>query len=1047
MIHTVTRRRAVCRTRTGRPVSPLLPTTKPIDPVPCIRSIDRALSLGLALAAILLLIGPGLSGRQSARAQREPVLPETVFAEGFKLYADHLYEQSIEVFDTFRKRYPDHVSAPEALYYQAEAALTLGREDEAIRLFSRFQELYPVHPLAFQARLALGKYFYEAGDYEQALRVLSEVLASDPLPDLAAKALYWMGESATHLGRLDDAVGYYQRAADEYRETSTAPIALYAIAVAEVRRERYDAAANAFELLAARYPNSPYAQNIGLALAEVYYELGDYPRAVTEIRRRLPNLSGEAKERATFLLAESYNQLRDYDDAIIYYRRFSEGNPDSPYFRRALYGLAWNYHFESAYQWAADEFDRVRAGFDDDLAAEATYYAAVNRKLSADPEAALRLFKETADRWPQHALADHALYELGLTDYELHRWKEANETFGRLIRSYPESELLGEAYYQRGNTFIALGRFNEALESFDRAVALDAAPESLKEEVVFQKAWLLYRSRNFAEAAPAFMTLYQENPRGPKAGEALFWAAESFYQSGALDRSVRLFQKYLKDYPAARHVEAAHYALGWVYFKKGDFSLAITEFKWFLDHYRESGETVPYRTDARLRLADSYYALKRYPEAIRIYSIVAAEGEDYALYQTAQAYSNAGDAFEAITKFRELLVEYPQSEYREEAQYSLGYLYFLNQDYDRAIEEYQSLIEDYPRDPLAAKAQYGIGDALFNAGRLEEAVEAYQNVLTRYPESPFIADAAAGIQYALLALDDEARAAEIIDAFIAEHPDSPIVDELRFRQAEAKFQGGQEEEALGGFLAFIRTARSETLLPEAYFYVGSIYADRGQIREAQNYLRRLIEQYPDSPRRADAARRLGELYASENRNEDALRTFRLLESIANRTKDGLLLAQARYGQSIALMNLGRHREAEDLLQEAIAAAPDSPQVIPARLGLARLYESDGKTAEALRLYREIAGKSRDETGAEALVRLGELLLENGDAEKAIEELGRLPVLFPNYVDRVARGYLTQARAFRQLGRTGEALRLYELLTTRYAGTDAAEIAAREKTEL
>ena len=471
----------------GRLATALHLTTKTIDALPFIRSIDRALLLSLAFGGVLLSISPGFSVEQSARAQREPALPETIFAEGFRLYADHLYEPSIEVFDDFRKRYPDHVSAPEALYYQAEAALTLGREEEAVRLFSQFQELYPAHPLAFQARLALGKHFYEAGDYERALRVLAKVAASDPLPETAAKALYWMGESAMHLGRIDEAVGYYQRAADAYRETSTAPIALYAIAVAEVRRKRYDDAASAFELLAARYPNSPYAQNIGLALAEVYYELGDYPRAVTEIKRRLPNLSGEARERATFLLAESYNQLRDYDNAIIYYRRFFEGNPDSPYFRRALYGLAWNYHFEKAYQWAADEFDRVRKGFDDELAAEATYYAAVNRKLASEPEVAIRLFRETADRWPQHPLADHALFELGLTQYALHQWKEANETFGRLIRSYPESELLGEAYYQQGNTYIALGRFNEALESFDRAVALDAAPFTVSPGIITSK--------------------------------------------------------------------------------------------------------------------------------------------------------------------------------------------------------------------------------------------------------------------------------------------------------------------------------------------------------------------------------------------------------------------------------------------------------------------------------------------------------------------------------------------------------------------------------
>ena len=1009
--------------------------------------ISRRKSFPRTLPGAVIFLCLSLILVTNALAQREPVLPEHLFSEGFKLYADRLYDQSFEVFDSFRKDYPDHVSAPEALYYQAESALALGYEEEANRLFGLFQEQYPAHPLVFRARLALGKHYFDKADYEQAIRVFEEVLEAEPHAEISAKALYWMGESAFRLERIDEAISYYRRAADNYPETATAPIALYAVAVAEVQRQRYDAAADAFELLANRYPNSSYAQNIGLALAEVYYELGDYQRTVSEIEKRLSSLAGDAKERAVFLLAESYNQLRDNNNAIIYYRRIVEGNPDSPYYRRALYGLAWNYHFEGAYQWAADEFEHVRDGYDDELAAKATYYAAVNHKLASNTEAATGLFLQVADQWPDSPLADHALFELGMTYYALNQWKRANEIFARLLRSYPESDLVGEAYYQLGNTFIALGRFDEALESFDKAVALDAAPESLKDEVVFQKAWLLYRSRKYEEAAPAFFTLYQQNPRGPKADEALFWAAESFYQIGDYDRSSSLFRKYLVDFPAGRHVEAAHYALGWVYFKNSDFSNAITEFQWFLDNYHEASELVPYRTDAMLRMADSYFALKRYPEAIRLYTVVAEEGEDYALYQIAQAYLNAGDAFEAITTLRKLLVEYPQSEYREEAQYSLGYLYFLNQDYDKAIEEYQSLIEDYPRDPLAAKAQYGIGDALFNAGRLEEAVEAYQKVLTNYPDSPFIADAAAGIQYALLALDDEERAEEIISEFIASNPDSPVVDELMFRQAEAKFQGGALDEALTDFLSFIRTARSERLLPEAYFYVGSIYETRGQTQEAINYLRRILDQYHDSPRRADAAKKLGDLYLSNQRYEEALQAYQQLEHIATERKDALLIAQARYGQSIALINLGRQREAEELLEEAIAAAPNSPDVIPARLGLARLYESDGRKDEALRMYREIVEDSRDETGAEALVRLGALLLENDSPNQAIEELGRLPVLYPNYTDWVAQGYLTQARAFRTLGQTGEAARLYDLIITQYAGSEAAAVAAREKAEL
>jgi len=997
----------------------------------------------LGIACLFLVFVLGTVG--NVDAQRAPERAETTYTAALKLFHEGLFEQASNAFSSFRNRYPQHLNAPDALYFEAESMMATGREEEAINLFTTFQQRYPVHPLAFQARLALGKHFFEKKDYPRALTTLGDVLVENPPPEDAAKALYWMGESSFHLNRLDEARAFYQRVADEYPNSSTAPAAAYAIAYTEVRQKNYDGAARAFEHLAEHFPGSQYASNIGLALGEVYYELGDYRRTVGEINRRMPNLGNEAKERARFLLAESYNQLRDSQNAIVHYRHFTEGDPNGPYFRRAVYGLAWNYYREKAYQWAAEQFDRAAKNHVDDLAGEATYYAAVNWKMADDDAKALERFAKVPDQWPELEMADHALYELGMTFYQLRRWKEANAAFINLIKSYPETKLMGDALYQAGNTFVALGNFDSALDNFDRAVSLDAAPVSLKQEIVFQKAWLLYRIRDYKKARPAFLALYNQNKSGPRAGEALFWAAESSFQVGKLAESATLFQRYVANFSSEKHIDAAHYALGWAYFKQNNYAQAIPELQQFLDRYRDTSEDIPYRLDAQLRLADSYYALKRFPEAIRIYTQVAAGGEDYALYQIGQAYSNSGDAFQAIITFRKLLVDYPQSDYRQEAQYSLGYLYFQNQEYERAEQEYSSLIEDYPRDPLAAKAQYSIGDALFNAGNFEASVAAYQKVLERYPNSPFVADAATSIQYALIAMDDEERARQIIDDFSAKHPNSPVVDELHFRQAEAKFQSGQTAEARLAFQQFVRTAKSTKLLPEAYYYLGSIYSDAGKEQEAETYLRQVVDKFASSPRQAQAAQRLGDLYLSEKRFNDALGVFQNLEE--QHKNDPHLVAIARYGQSRSLIPLGQQARAEQLLREAIAVSPDSPDLFPAKLGLAHLFEGDGRLDRAEELYRDISRQSKDETGAESLYDLGNLEFNRGDPRGALEILSKMPVLFPGFSDWLAKGYLKQADAFLQLGQTGEAARLYDLIIDHYPGTDFADAAVRQKSAL
>ncbi len=976
-----------------------------------------------------------------------PDRAERAFVEAHALYTTHLYREAIQAFSRFRGDRPDHLHAIDALYYEAEAQLALGFHDEAIALFERLETEYPRHPLASKSRLALGNFFYLSERYDQALVVFSNLLEDDPKPGIAAKTLYRMGASARYLGRNEEALEYFEQAANEYRETEYAPVALYASGYTRIGMGRYDEAAEALELLAARYPESPHVRNIGLALAEVYYELGDYDRVLSEIERRVGGLDEAGRERALFLQAESLNQLRDSEQAIVHYRRFLDRYPGSAYQRRAVYGLGWNYYFEGVHQWAAERFAEVRSGHDDDLTARATYYEAINQDLALEPLAAIALLENFLSQWPGHELAPHAHFELAVLYYRQHRWDDAYRVFGVLQETWPTHDLAGEAAYYRANTAIALGNFEDAFSHFDRAVNAGAASERLREEVRFQRAWLSYRRASYREAMHGFLEIHDLSPRSERGQEALFWAAESIYQLDNMSRAEELFTRYIQDVPEGKHVTAAWYALGWTHFRRSQYEEAVEAFQTFLDRHRTSDEDgfVSYQTDALLRLADSYYVLKQYPNAIRTYRLVGNQGGDYALYQIAQAFDNAGEAYEAVSAFRELLEFHPGSQWAQEARYSLGHLFFRNQDYDQAIEEYNALLRTWPRDPLAAKAQYGIGDAFFNAGRAEEAVTAYRIVLEEYPGSTYVSDAAAGIQIALLSTGDTEAAAAFLEEFAEQNPESPVIDELRFRLAEINLQSGQTDEALAGLLDFIQQGRSEYLRSEAHYYLGTIFEERDQDEDAILHFVQVIEEYAGSERFPDASRRLGGIYLQSERPLEALDVFRYLESDSD--GDQRLVAEARYGQGMALLQLDRSEEAEQLLQDAIDAAPDAVETYPAYLGLARVHQEAGRYGDAEPLYRHVARNSRDETGAEALYRLGALFRETGRAEQALEELGRLPVLFLGFNEWVARGYLEQARTFQGLGEIGEAASLYDLVISEFGETPHAAVAEQEKAML
>lgn len=980
----------------------------------------------------------------ATEAQRVEPQPSEVFDEAFRMYSDGLYSHAAAAFESFRLTYPSDIRAADALYYEAESRLGAGETAAATDLFRDFQAAWPGSELARKASLALGQYHFESGEYDQAIETFADFLLDDPPADQGARALYFIGESMLKQGRDAEAVTYFQRSADEYPDTEVAPTALYAVAFTELRRDRYAEAARALETLSVRYPSSPRAGNVGLTLAEVYYELGEYRRAVAEAERRVNGLTGVEEERAVFLLAESHNQQRQSEEAIVYYRRITENSPDSPFLRRALYGLAWNYYFEGAHQWAADEFAKAAEGYDDELAQRAVYYEAVNRKLGTQDDEAIRLFEESAERWPNGIMHEKALFELGVALYEDRNWERAGATFDRLIAAHPDGELSGQAYNFRASTHIAMGNFDEALADFDGAIERSVVDPAVRDEMVFQKAWTLFRTEAYSSAVPAFLQIRTDNPDGPHADEALFWAGESNYQVRRYDDAARQFTQYLQENPNGEHVDAARYALGWTFFKQARYDEAIRYFESFLAGYSGDDSFVPYREDARLRLGDSYFASKRYTEAVRVYRLAAADENDYAQYQVGQAYKNAGDYASASREFAKLLADYIDSGWREEAQYSLGDTYFQAQDYPAAVGAFEKLIAESPTDPLAPKAQYSIGDAYFNSGELNRAVSAYRRVLEQYPRSVFAGDAASSLLFAYVALDDEASADAFVDSFAVANPNSPIVDQLRFKQAEVKFQSGRTDEALAAFQQFVQGARDEDLLPEAYFYLGSIFQDREQYAEAESYLRQIVIANSSHPRKADAAEMLGHIYLEQRRSQDALTMFREYRDLARGNEADE--SRARYGEAMALLQLGQTEAAELLLREAVEDAGAEGD-FPALLGLARVYDDTGRASEATAAYRRVVSQSQNEHGAEALVRLGEMLVRTGRTRDAVEELGRLPVLFGGYPDWLARGYLAQARAFVALGATGDATRTFDLLIDQYGDTPEAAVASREKAAL
>lgn len=120
-------------------------------------------------------------------------------------------------------------------------------------------------------------------------------------------------------------------------------------------------------------------------------------------------------------------------------------------------------------------------------------------------------------------------------------------------------------------------------------------------------------------------------------------------------------------------------------------------------------------------------AVKRYEEFLKAYP--DDKGNDRVLYQLARAQEQAGDLETSLKTLDRLAARYPDTLYRDEANFRRGELLFSLRDYARAEKAYSTVLASTTSTQFNDRALYMQGWSRFKQGRLEEALQSFFGVL------------------------------------------------------------------------------------------------------------------------------------------------------------------------------------------------------------------------------------------------------------------------------------------------------------------------------
>ncbi len=991
----------------------------------------RARFFSLLLVPVLLLIPLLLNAQEIQKSAVHN------YEQGIALFDKGLYEEAVKEFNNFIDEHTDHQLLASAKFYRARS---LGKSD-SVNIESYYEEYIRSHPKEiFSQKLLfeLANRSEQKLQYDKAISLYKRSLDYGMRDKQAAEVNYWIAEDYVSMGNKQQARARFMHLADTYPESSWAPKALYARGRLYLSENKYDSSSVAFELLKDRYPNDDITRRIGTALGESYYQQGRYAEAIDAFINAMPYLEDDLKSKAVYLIAESHNYLRNFDEASKYYLQYINLEKGPGNERKAHYGLGWVYHKQEIYHWASDEFEKAAKG-NDELARKALYYKAVNEKLGGRYSDAIESFRTFGEQYKTGLWVEEAYYEWAITAFELGQYGESIEVLLSLVRDDSDAELKwpGKVYTLLGESYFANKEYTRSIQAFEAAENSADIDPAVKLQARFQRAWVQYRNQAYEQAQPTFEQVYNTAPNSKVGKEALFWSADAHYQMKEFGPASNQFAAFIRQYPDHDLIGAAHYSLGWSYFQMGSFGKAIAPLKEFLDNYEPPEIALfPYDTDTQLRLGDSYYAVGDYEGAIKTYqeAVGAEPGGDYAMFQIANSYYRAESTYEAVTTFRKFLRIYPYSRLREQAQYNIAYIYLNSGNYTQAIEEFQTVINKYPNTTWAARSQYNIGDAYYNSGDYQKAIEAYKTVMEKYPKSDYIIEAVNGIQYAQLSAGKSDSSSAVLEDFLDDNPQTTTADRLRYRQAETLMQSGDYSSAIEELRQYIRITNNQQLLPEAQFSLANAYEQTNQMQQAVETYNLVVESYPNSERAAPSLAALGRISYSQGRYQQSLEYFKQLGDSSQRYR-----LEAYIGMGNAQLAMGNILDAKSRYQSALDM---NGSFDPARVGLGKVAIENGNYSEARDRLSLVAESNTTEIGAEAQYLLGVVEQEQQQFEQALEAYSNVSVLYSAHDNWVSKSMLRSAECYIQLGNRGEARNTLNAIVENYPGTEEAEKAQK-----
>jgi soluble lytic murein transglycosylase len=309
-------------------------------------------------------------------------------------------------------------------------------------------------------------------------------------------------------------------------------------------------------------------------------------------------------------------------------------------------------------------------------------------------------------------LAGYATYYTGLAQLKNGNTEVARQTLERLIARRPAGALALSAALAAGEAAEAAADHQAALEIYSR---LAEDKHSASDEVLARLGRTAIAAKEREKAADAYVRLYYEHPLSSSAAKA-----ETELEA-------------LKDLTKRRGYDA-DLGRAQVLYGAGRYTEAKAAFAAVRPNV--SGDD---RELADLRIAESDFYVKRYAaarDALKPYLDTASrKAEARFFYLSALRELGSDEQYIALTQ--QLVADFPDSSWSEEALNNLGTFYILENEDELASATFKELYAKFPAGRRAERAAWKYGWWSYKTGDYAETIRVFESAAAAFPRSDY----------------------------------------------------------------------------------------------------------------------------------------------------------------------------------------------------------------------------------------------------------------------------------------------------------------------